>query len=128
MAFANVDELERRLHHTLRRVAKSIDDAIGQGAVVGADAHGNLLRFALEHQRRKTLGDPGQLGLVLAVGIGPNRELAPVDVVAGIDPDLLDVLGGLDRGVRRKVNVRDERNGYPMRPKTRMGKAACLAE
>ena len=66
-------ELERRLDHARRRIAVAVHDAVGQGAVIGADAHGDAAVLALEHQRREALFDAIDLRGVVLVRILARR-------------------------------------------------------
>ena len=50
-------ELERALDHAERRVAVAVHDAVGERAVVGADAHGDAALLAELDQRREALVD-----------------------------------------------------------------------
>ena len=62
--------LNGRLDHPARRVAVEGEDACGERAVVGADAHAPVELAARLHQRRERLGD---VPWVEVVGRGGNR-------------------------------------------------------
>jgi len=76
--------------------------------MVGSNAHGPSKFTAAKHEGRKSLMEPFQFLLVLRVGILSDLELLAVRVVSRINPNLLNVLGGLHGGPGGKMNVRDE--------------------
>ncbi len=101
-------ELEGALDHAERRVAVTVHDAVGEGAVVGADAHGDAALLAKGDQRGKPLADAGKLGEVLLVGILDDLEFFRVGVVAGIDADFLDPARGFQGGLGLEMDVGDD--------------------
>ena len=58
----------------------------------------------------KLLANALQLRRILLVGVFDDRELLRVGVVARIDPDLLDPLGGFHRGLGFEMDVRHDRH------------------
>ena len=109
LGLADTQKLQRRLHHAQRRIAVAAQDAVGEGAVVGADAHSRAVLLADAHQRRELGPDPLQLGLVGSVGVVDLLELLLVGVVAGVDADLLHDAGGQLGGVRGEVDIGHQR-------------------
>ena len=103
-------ELERRLDHARRRVAVAVHDAVGQRAVVRADAHGHAALLALQHQRREALLDARDFGGIVGVGVLAHAKELLVGEVARVDADLFDVLGGFQRGGRAEVDVGHQRH------------------
>ena len=103
-------ELQRAFDHAERRVAVVVHDPVGQRAVVGADPHRAAERLAELHQRDEFLADLGDFLGVFVVGVFADGELLLVDVVAGVDADLLDPAGGLERGVGLEMDVGDQRD------------------
>ena len=65
---------------------------------------------AAADQGSEALGHPLELHLRTRSRVLAHLELLLVGVVPRIDPDLLDVLRGDQRRVRREVDVRDERH------------------
>ncbi len=57
VVLANPNKFHRRLHHSERGVAIATHDAIGEGAMVGADAHGRAFGLADFYQGRKSIVD-----------------------------------------------------------------------
>ncbi len=106
----NPQKLQSRLHHAEWRIAVAAQNPVGQGAVVGADAHGGAVFLANLDQRRELLPNPHQLGGVGCVGVVDDLEPLAVGVVAGIDSDFLDNPRGQFGGIRRKVNIGNQRN------------------
>ena len=112
LVLAHVEELERALHHAERRVAETVQDAVGERAVVGADAERAAERLEPAHERPEAFLHPLDLHAVLGVGVLALLEAFLVGIVARIDANLLDVLGRLERCVRREVDVRHERRAH----------------
>jgi hypothetical protein len=108
LVLAHVEELEGALHHAPGRVAEAVEDAVGEGAVVGADAQRPAERTAAPHQRPEAQGHALDLFRVLRVAVLSDLELLLVREVARIDPDLLDVLRRHQGGAGRVVDVGDE--------------------
>ena len=112
LVLADVEELERALDHAARRVAVAVQDAVGERAVVGADAQRAAELVAAPHERAEALGGALHLLGVLGVAVLAHLELLLVGVVARVDPDLLDVLGRDQRRARREVDVGDQRHAH----------------
>mmetsp|Transcript_27883 Transcript_27883/g.81879 ORF Transcript_27883/g.81879 Transcript_27883/m.81879 type:complete len:302 (+) Transcript_27883:1513-2418(+) len=92
---ANVGELDSRLDHTAGGVAVKRQDAGGEGAMVGSDAHRAVERLALFHKGKHRLDEVLPLLHIVVLGlIDLLLEVLPtVGEVAGVDPDLLDGVG-----------------------------------
>ena len=116
LVFANVEELERALDHAERGVAEAVHDAVGERAVVGADAQRAAELLAAPHQRPEARGGVLHLFAPIGVAVFADGKLLLVGEVARIDAHLLDVLGGDQRGVGREMDVGDERHGDPAPP------------
>ena len=101
-------ELDGAFDHARGRVAEAVHDAVGERAVVGADAHGDAALLAEIDQRLEGLVDAGEFLLVLVVGVLADGELLLVGEVAGIDADLLDPLRGFHGGVGLEMDVGDD--------------------
>ena len=101
-------ELDGALDHAGGRVAEAVHDAVGERAVVGADAHGDAARLAEIDERLEGLVDAGEFLLVLVVGVLADGEFLFVGEVAGIDADFLDPLRGFHGGVGLEVDVGDD--------------------
>ena len=106
----NLSKLNRALHHPLRRIAKAVQNAVGQGAVVGPDAHRAAMLPAKQHQGRKLLPQAVQFLTVFGVRILPHFKLLLVDEIARINAYLLHPLGGLHGGVRLEMNISYQRH------------------
>src|SRR5262249_4675840 len=101
---------ERALDHAARGVAVAVHDAVGERTVVGADAQRAAELLAAAHERAEALGNALDLRGPLRVAVLAHGELLLVGEVPGVDPHLLDVLGGEQRRLGREVDVRDERD------------------
>ncbi len=110
VAFANADELQRALDHAQRRVSVAVHDALGERAVVGADAQGSAQLFATADQRRNGFVQALELPCVLGIRVLMCARVFLVGVVARIDADFLNVFDRLHRGLRHEMNVGDERD------------------
>ena len=116
---ADAGELQRALDHAQRGVAVAVHDAVGERAVVGADAQGALQLLQLQHERGELLLDAAQFGGVGVVGVFLDGKLLGVGVVAGIDAHHLDPVRGFHRGVRLEVNVGHD--GHEAAARTQLG-------
>ena len=107
LRLAYLRELQRALRHALGGVAVAAHDALGERAVVGADAHGGVVALADVNERGHTLPYPLQLVVVFLLG---ELQLAgiPIRVVAGVDAHLLHQRGGHLGGLGVEVDVGDE--------------------
>jgi hypothetical protein len=112
LVLADVEELERALHHAERRVAEAVQDAVGERAVVRADAQRAAELLQAADERPEPLLHAIDLRGVLRVAVLALLEALLVGVVARVDPHLLDVAGRLERRVRREVDVRDQRRRH----------------
>ena len=74
-------------------------------AVVGPDAHGAAEVQAELHQGRELLLDARQLGGVLLVGVFLDGKLLRVRVIARVDADHLNPLGGFESCIRLEMNI-----------------------
>ena len=101
-------ELDGAFDHAGGGVAEAVHDAVGEGAVVGADAHGDLASLADFDEGLEGFVDTGEFLVVLVVSVFADGEFLFIGEVAGIDADFLDPLGGLDGGVGLEVDVGDE--------------------
>ena len=81
------------LDHPQGGVSEAVHDAVGEGAVVGPDAHRDSARLALLHQGREALLEALQLGLVLGVRVLAHGEALAIGEVPGVDAHLLHVVG-----------------------------------
>jgi hypothetical protein len=98
-------KFEGALDHAQGGVAVAVHDAVGEGAVVGADAHGAAQLFAQEHQGGEGFFNAVKLGLVFGVGVFADGEFFFVGIVAGVDADGFDPLGGFQGGVGFEMDV-----------------------
>ncbi len=108
--FADTDELERRLDHSLRSVAVAVQNPVAQRAVVRSDPQGAAVCLQARDERNQPLPDSLDLTRVLGVRVLPNREPLAVGVVSRVDPDLLHIVRRYERGRWREVDVGHERN------------------
>jgi len=76
--------------------------------VIGADAHGDAAILTKLDQGGEALADAGKLREILGIGILDDLEFLRVGVVAGIDADLLDPAGGLERGLGFEMDIGDD--------------------
>jgi hypothetical protein len=113
---ADTDELERALHHALGGVAVAVHDPVREGAVVGADAHGDAQLLGPQDQGRESLADPLELSRVLLVGVVALLEPLGVGEVPRVDADLIHVLNREQRQLGGEVDVGDQ--GHPDSPGT----------
>mmetsp|Transcript_24348 Transcript_24348/g.52540 ORF Transcript_24348/g.52540 Transcript_24348/m.52540 type:complete len:208 (+) Transcript_24348:901-1524(+) len=113
---ADVGKLDGRLDHAARRVAVEGEDARGERAVVGADAHGAVERLALFHERSEGVDEEVSLLEEVVVGLVDHlfERLAAVDKVARVDPDLLDRVGHDERDLGGEVHVGADWNVIPL--------------
>ena len=103
-------KLHTALDDALRGVAIARHDAVGERAVVHADAHGGVVLLAGVDEGHQLGLDLPQLGGILIVGVFQMLERAPwVDVVAGIDTHLLAVEGSHVGGMGGEVDVGHQR-------------------
>ncbi len=65
--------------------------------MIGADAKGAPKFFSSFHQRRERLVKALEFLIVLGIRILTNSEFFFVDVVAGVDPNFLNVLNCFHR-------------------------------
>src|SRR5262249_8000510 len=84
LVLAYVEELERALDHAERRVTEAVQDAVGERAVVGADAERAAELPQALHQRTEALLHAFDLGGVLGVAVLPLLEALLVGVVARV--------------------------------------------
>ena len=105
---ADVQEFHGALDHAERGVAVVAEDAVGEGSVVGADAHGPFEFLALADERGEAVADAGQFVCVGRFCVVVRLELLLVRVIARVDPNLLDVVRRDFGGVRREMDVGDE--------------------
>ena len=110
---ANPQEFQGAFHHPQGRVSVPTHDAVGQGPVVGADAHGPSKALALLDQGREFLPDANELFRVRFVGVLEVLKPLFVGIVAGIHADFLHVVGRDFCGVGREVDVRHQRRLVP---------------
>ncbi len=110
LVLADVEELERALHHAGGGVAVAVHDAVGERAVVGADAQGAPELLAASHQGSEAFGDPLDLFSVGGVRVFADLEAFLVREVSGIHPNLLHGFRGFHGGVGSEVDVGDEGN------------------
>ena len=115
VALADADEFQRALDHAQRRVAVAVHQAVGERAVVGADAQRAAQFLRALDQRGKRVVQALQLGFVFVVRVFLDGEFFLVGVIARVDAHLLDVLDGLHRGGGQKVDVGDQRQLPPPR-------------
>ena len=101
-------ELDGAFDHAGGRVAEAVHDAVGERAVVGADAHGDAARLAEVDEGLEGLVDAGEFLVVLVVGVLADGEFLFVGEVAGVDADFLDPLRGFHGGVGLEVDVGDD--------------------
>ncbi len=101
-------EFNGAFDHAGGRVAEAVHDAVGERAVVGADAHGDLSRLAEIDEGFEGLVDAGEFLVVLVVGVFADGELLFVGEVAGVDAHFVDPLGGFHGGVGLEVDVGDD--------------------
>mmetsp|Transcript_15133 Transcript_15133/g.40717 ORF Transcript_15133/g.40717 Transcript_15133/m.40717 type:complete len:332 (-) Transcript_15133:390-1385(-) len=109
---ADFDDFDGRLDHALGGVTKGEEHALGERAVVDADAERLVLAFERLDERRKHLLEFDLGGVELLLGeLGPVGVALLDDVEAGVDADLVDVLGDLERDLHAVVvHVGDERH------------------
>ncbi len=110
---ADADKFQRAFHHTQRRIAVAVHDAVGQRTVVGANAHGAAEFLALQHQRRERLLQPLEFIGVLIVAVLACRKFLAVGVVARIDADLLAPQRRFHRRGRHEMDIGDNRRVQP---------------
>mmetsp|Transcript_8626 Transcript_8626/g.24210 ORF Transcript_8626/g.24210 Transcript_8626/m.24210 type:complete len:641 (+) Transcript_8626:437-2359(+) len=113
---ADVGELEGRLDHAAGGVAVEGQDAAGQRAVVGTDAHAPVELLALldegQHGLDEVLALRDVVGLRL---VHLLLEVLPaVGEVAGVDPDLLDGVGNELGDDGLEVHVGAQRDVVPL--------------
>ena len=106
----NLGKLNRALHHPLRRIAKAVQNAVGQGAMVGTDAHRAAMLPAKQNQGRKFFPQAVQLLAVFGVGILPHFKLLLINEIARINTNLLHPFGSLHRGIRLEVDIGHQRH------------------
>ena len=116
VGFRDADELEGGLHHPVRRITEAVHDAVGEGAVVRADAERAPEFLGAEDQRREGRVEALQLLGVGRVGVFQHRELLLVGVVAWVHADLLHVFDRLHRRGGQEVDVGHQRLGEARRP------------
>ena len=104
---AHLRELDGGLCHAFGGVAVARHDAFGEGAVVGADAHGCVVALADVDEARHLVANLLDLVGILLVG-EMNLAGVAVGVVAGVDTHLLDNLCGDFGGLRVEVDVSHE--------------------
>lgn len=107
---SDAGKLEGAFAHAEGGVAIAVHDAIRERAVVRTDAHGAAEILAECHQWNELVADFFQLGFVLVVGVFADFEFLLIDVVAGIDADFFDPLGGFHGGIRFEMDVGNEGN------------------
>ena len=81
---ADPRKLEGGFDHAQGRVPVPAHDAVGQGAVVGADPHGRAVVLADLDQRREPVADAVEFVGVLRVRVFDDLELFFVRVIAGV--------------------------------------------
>ena len=106
----HTEKFHAALHDALRRVAVAAHDAVGERAVVHADAQRGVVLAADVEEADKPLFQPCQFGGVFLVGVFQLLELAGgVDVVARVDAHLLHNGGGHVGHVGVEVDIGHER-------------------
>jgi hypothetical protein len=78
--------------------------------VIGSDSHGYAVFLAAQNQGPESIRHPGQLVGIFAIRIFSNLEFFLVRVIARIDPNFFDMLGGNHGGVGREMDVGNKRN------------------
>lgn len=110
MCPGDAGKLQCALHHAVWCIAMAVHDAVAERAMIRADAHGSVQRFALLHEGHELLLHVGDFLGVFGVGVFLHRELLFVGIVAGIDAHFFHPLHGLHGGVGFKMDVGDERD------------------
>ena len=107
---AHAQKLHGALHHAGGGVAVAAHDAVGERAVVDADADGGGVGGAELEEGAQGIVDALQLAGVFFVGVFELFEgAAGVDEVAGVDAYFLHLRGGFESGARVEVDVGHER-------------------
>ncbi len=101
-------EFEGAFAHAEGGIAVAVHDAVGEGAVVGSDAHGAVEIFAEEDEGCEFLADAVEFLFVLGVCVFADFEFFLIGVVAGVDANFFDPFGGFEGGVGFEVDVGDE--------------------
>ena len=107
---ADLGELYGTLGHALGGVAVARHDALAEGTVVGADAHGGAMGLANLYQARHFIADALQFVVVLLVGEMGLAGIA-VGVVAGVDAHLFYYGGSHFGGLGVEVDVGHQGDG-----------------
>ena len=109
----DAQELQSALDHAQRGVAVAAHDPVGQGAVVGANAHGAAQTLALLDEGGEFFPNADQFLGVGLVGVLQVFKPLLVGVIAWVHPHLFHVVGRDFRSVGGEVNVRHQRGGVP---------------
>ena len=107
---ADVGELQRALNHAQRGIAEAVHDAVGERAVIRADADGALEPLAFQHERRELFLDTLQFLGVLRVGVFLDGKFLGVGIVAGIDTNDFHPFHRFHRGFGLEMDVGDNRH------------------
>ena len=109
LATEDAQELHAALDNALGGVAVAAHDAVGEGAVVHADAHGGVVLLTDIDKRHELLLNLLQLCGIFLVGVLQVLERAPgIYVVAGVDAHFLAILGSDVGGVGGEMNIGNE--------------------
>ncbi len=108
---SDASELEGAFDHTFWGIAVAVHDAIGEGAVVGADAEGDAAFFALADEGDESFADAVEFECVFGVGVFADVELFLIGVVTGVDADFFDPFCGFCGGFGLEVDIGDEGHG-----------------
>ena len=121
MPAEDTQELHAALHDACRCVAIAVADAVGQAAMVYADAYGGVVLLADIDERNKPVFNLLQFpGIFLVRVLQLLERPCRIHIVAWIDADLLCIEGSHVSYVRIEVDVSTERCHVAVGPQLRI--------
>jgi hypothetical protein len=78
--------------------------------MISADPHRPATFLALQNERFKFFLDPEELMLIFGISVVSLLESFLVRIIAGVDPDFLDMFRSDHGGVGSKMDVRNQRD------------------